>query len=171
MAKTSAYRSETADIGLSPETQDQMITELNSILANYMVLSVKVKNYHWNVVGIHFIQLHTFFENIYNALAEDIDEIAERTRMLGGRPLGTMADFVKTASLKEETRTHVDSVEMLRTFLKDLEASIQQLREVTEKADEAEDFGTADFLTGLMEDAEKTAWMTRAMVTSEGHND
>lgn len=154
---------EAVNIGLDRKDMDQTIAVLNEVLANYGVLSTKVKNYHWNVVGIHFMTLHKFFEALYDDLGEEMDEVAERIRTLGGTPLGSMAAFIKTASLKEETRTGLSDKEMLQSILSDEEALIRQLREGTDKADTLGDDGSADFMTSLLEAREKNAWMVRAL--------
>jgi len=158
-----ASASETVNIGLDRKDMDKTIAVLNDILANYGVLSTRVKNYHWNVVGIHFMTLHKFFEALYDDLGEEMDEVAERIRTLGGTPLGSMAAFIKAATLKEETRTGLTDKEMLTSILADCEALIRQLREGVDKADTLGDDASADFLTGLLETREKNAWMIRAM--------
>lgn len=154
---------EAVNIGLDRKDMDQTVAVLNDVLANYGVLSTKVKNYHWNVVGIHFMTLHKFFEALYDDLGEEMDEVAERIRTLGANPLGSMAAFIKAASLKEETRTGLSDQEMLKSILADEEALIRQLREGIDKADTLGDDGSADFMTGLLEAREKNAWMVRAL--------
>jgi len=59
------------------------------------VLYVKTRNYHWNVTGPHFHELHKAFEAQYQALEGEIDEIAERGRALGVKAEATLADFLK----------------------------------------------------------------------------
>lgn len=154
---------ESVNIGLDRKDMDKTIAVLNDILANYGVLSTKVKNYHWNVVGIHFMTLHKFFEALYDDLGEEMDEVAERVRTLGGTPLGSMAAFIKAATLREETRTGLSDKEMLTSILADCEAFTRQIREGVDKADTLGDDASADFLTGLLETREKNAWMIRSM--------
>ena len=55
--------------------------------------------------------------------------------------------------------------DMLVNLVADHETVIQQLRvDVETCADTYHDMGTNDFLTGLMEQHEKMAWMLRAFV-------
>jgi starvation-inducible DNA-binding protein len=151
-------------IGLEPEDMKAEVRDLNEILANYAVFATKAHNYHWNVEGIHFNDLHKFFEKLYEQLNVEIDELAERIRTLGGRPLGTMQLMIDTASLEEETREDIDAIEMLRTVLADEEEIIRQMREIIDGAsDEHEDETTADFVNSLCQIREKHAWMTRVM--------
>ena len=56
---------------------------LKKVLASSYILSLKTQNYHWNVKGPHFKQLHDLFGEQYNELNTAIDDIAERIRALG----------------------------------------------------------------------------------------
>lgn len=151
------------NIGLTSDQRKGVGGILSALLADQHVLYVKTRNYHWNVTGPHFHDLHTFLEAQYDQLAESIDEVAERIRSLGGVAPGAMADFLKLARLKESVGSPPDWRTMLGNLLADHEATIRQLRGDVERcAAEFGDAGTQDFLTGLMESHEKTAWMLRA---------
>ena len=69
-----------ANIGLSAKQRDGVVALLNATLADEYVLYTKTRNYHWNVTGPHFNDLHKFFELQYEALDRKIDEIAEFVR-------------------------------------------------------------------------------------------
>lgn len=150
------------NIGLSTKARDAVIETLSVLLADEHVIYVKSRNFHWNVTGPHFGPLHALFESHYTALAETIDEIAERIRSLGGTAPGSMAAFLKTARLSEDTGKPPKDSEMIGRLLADHEAVIRSLREAIAIASKHEDEGTADFLTGLLEAHEKTAWMLRS---------
>ena len=68
---------------------------LNRLLSDEYVLYTKTRNYHWNVTGPQFNDLHKFFESQYEELNEFVDDIAERARQLGGRAFGSLAEFAK----------------------------------------------------------------------------
>src|SRR5919108_1621840 len=89
------------NIGLSEEQREGVVAILNALLADEYVLYTKTRNYHWNVVGPRFNDLHKFFEAQYSALNDIVDDVAERARALGGRSLGTLAEFSQHARLKE----------------------------------------------------------------------
>jgi starvation-inducible DNA-binding protein len=151
------------EIGLPGQSREDIGRMLNLLLADQHVLYIKTRNYHWNVVGPHFHSLHEFLEDQYEALAEEIDEVAERVRQLGVQATATMSEFVDRARLREEPGTVPDSVTMIRNLLHDHESVIVQLRKDIDRcADELNDQGTADLLTGIMEKHEKQAWMLRA---------
>ena len=150
-------------IGLDSTQRSGVVALLEQLLADEHVLYVKTRNYHWNVIGPRFHDLHKFFEGQYDAIAERIDEVAERIRALGGVAPGSMAAFLKNARLKEQSGANPNADGMIQHLLDDHEAIIRSLRMDLATANEKfGDAGTSDFLTGLMEDHEKTAWMLRA---------
>ena len=155
----------TPNLGISESNREQTVKILNALLADEYVLYTKTRNYHWNVVGPQFNDLHKFFEAQYEALDGFVDEIAERIRQLGAKSPGTLAEFTKAARLKEHPGKHPDAKGMLSALLADHEAVIQTLRgDLATAMDKLSDAGTSDFLTGLMEKHEKMAWMLRAFV-------
>src|SRR6267142_3411255 len=83
----------TLNIGISESNRESIAKILNAILADEYVLYTKTRNFHWNVVGTQFNDLHKFFEGQYEALDDIVDEVAERVRALGGRSVATLAEF------------------------------------------------------------------------------
>jgi len=155
------------NIGLSEEDQKGAIGILTKLLADEYLLFTKTRNYHWNVVGPHFHDLHKFFESQYEEIDGKIDEIAERIRSLGGNTMATLAEFVQHTRLKENPGEYSDARTMVSKLLSDHESVIRSLRgDVTVCFDKYHDIGTQDFLTGLIEDHEKMAWMLRATLAN-----
>lgn len=151
------------DIGLTGQQRRGVSEILNVILADEYLLYTKTRNYHWNVTGAHFHDLHKFFEAQYGQLDGMIDDVAERIRSLGDASPGSLSEFSQLARLKEQTGAVPDAQEMLHRLLKDHESLIKYMRIDLELcADPHHDLGTQDFLTGLMETHEKMAWMLRA---------
>ncbi|HEU5099688.1 MAG TPA: DNA starvation/stationary phase protection protein [Roseiflexaceae bacterium] len=153
----------TIDIGLTDEQRAGVAEILDRTLSDLYVLYTKTRNYHWNVVGEHFRDLHKLLEEQYEQLEEAIDLVAERSRKLGAPALGTLAEFLDHATLKEQPGDYPDSYTMLSNLCGDHEAVIQWLRQAADDCDEKyHDMGTNDFLIGLMQDHEKMAWMLRS---------
>ena len=157
------------NIGLTEEQRHGVIDLLNRDLADLYLLLIKTKKYHWDVVGPQFRTLHTLWEEQYNALTMNIDATAERIRALGGYPLGTAAGFIQHSTLKEHPHDLPSANEMVNRLVQDHEQIIRNFREDIDKCgDDYHDQGTADFLTGLMEQHEEMAWMLRSFI--EGDN-
>jgi starvation-inducible DNA-binding protein len=157
------------NIGLTDEQRQGVIDLLNRDLADTYLLLVKTKKHHWDVVGPQFMTLHKLWQEHYEALTINVDVIAERVRTLGGYPVGTMEGFLKICSLKENAGRVPTATEMVSQLLDDHEQIIRNLREhIDQCTDKFKDNGTADFLTGLMEQHEEIAWMLRSFVEGEG---
>lgn len=151
------------NIGITAKNREAVGIILNILLSDESILYIKTLNYHWNVLGMNFNDLHLFFGKQYNALAEIIDEVAERARMLGIRAFGSMTEFLKNTRLREEINNIPTAKEMIRNLLDDHETIIRSLRISLEKcSSEYQDMGTSNFLTDLLERHEKMAWMLRS---------
>ncbi|VXC28741.1 DNA starvation/stationary phase protection protein [Flavobacterium sp. 9AF] len=147
-------------IGIDKKDLSKSIKDLTVVLSNEMVLYVKSRKFHWNVTGNSFMELHKLFENQYNKLEKTIDEVAERISKLGGKTIGTMKEFIENSILKEESK-YVNQNQMLEELLDDHEKIIVQLRKFIENAEDVKDAGTADFLTGILQDHESKSWILR----------
>jgi len=150
-------------IGISPQNLAEVALSLNRLLADEHVLYIKTRNAHWNVEGPDFHAQHKFFEEQYGQLGDIIDDVAERIRSLGHYAEATIHGFLQLTHLTEQTREKNDSSGFMKALLEDHESIIIYLREnINRYANDLQDQGTSDFITGLMETHEKMAWMLRA---------
>jgi starvation-inducible DNA-binding protein len=153
------------NIGIRDGDRQSVVAILNTLLADEYLLYTKTRNYHWNVTGPQFNDLHKFLEAQYEALDDIVDAVAERARSLGGRAAGSLEEFRKMARLGEEVGKVPAARDMLASLLADHESLTRTLRaEVDTVTDKHKDTGTADFLTGLLEQHEKMAWMLRSFL-------
>lgn len=156
------------NIGLSDEQRAGVCELLNRDLADAYLVLIKTKKFHWDVVGPQFRSLHQLWEEQYQALTTNIDALAERVRTLGNYPVGTAEDFLKYASIKEQSNNIPLATEMVSQLVDDHEQIIRNLRDHVDQCSEKfSDEGTADFLTGLMEQHEEMAWMLRSFIEGE----
>lgn len=154
------------NIGITEKNLEGVIKILNILLADEYVLYTKARNYHWNVVGMQFNDLHKFFESLYEELNEYVDDVAERIRTLGGNAVATLKEFLDLARLKEHPGEYPDAKTMISNLLNDYETVIRNLRnDIVTVGEKYQDLGTVDFLTELMEKHEKTAWMLRSLLS------
>jgi len=151
------------NIGITEGHRKEIAVLLNTLLADEYVLYTKTRNAHWNVQGPNFIELHKFFETQYDAIDITIDAVAERIRALGHFAVGTLKDFTALARISEHNHDFTDQQHIMKTLMEDHEAVIRSLRnDIGAVGEKMYDLGTADFMTGLMEQHEKMAWMLRA---------
>ena len=152
------------NIGITEQNRQSVTEILSSILSDEYVLYTKTRNYHWNVVGPHFSDYHKTFEEQYEGLSDDIDEIAERIRALGFKVASSLSEFQKNSQVKEHPGEYLNANTMVSNLLADHENIIQTIRENISVGEKYEDIGTEDFLTALLEKHEKTAWMLRSIL-------
>jgi starvation-inducible DNA-binding protein len=158
----------TINIGLTDNQRQGVVSLLNANLADFYLLSIKTRKYHWDVVGPQFRTLHEIWNEQYETIATNIDAIAERTRALGGYPIGTVANFLQVTTLREHPGDLPSASEMVSRLVLDHEQIIRNLRShITQCSEKFNDEGTADFLTGLMETHEDMAWMLRSFIDGE----
>lgn len=151
-----------ANIGITQKNLEGVNVELTAILSNTVLLYMKARKFHWNVSGNSFMELHKLFEQHYEKLDESMDEIAERISKLGFIVPATLAEFSTIGTIQETPGHNPDQPGMIRELLKDHESVIVGLRKSIDKCeDEYKDKGTADFLTGLMQEHETLAWTLR----------
>ena len=150
-------------LGWTTEQIDKITHALNALLANYSVHYQKLRNYHWNVKGSDFFDLHEDFELQYNESLQHIDEIAERIRIFGQTPLSTMTDYLRVSEIKETT-TSLSSDLMVREILSDYRLMLEYMFTVVEIAAEHSDSGTEDMIKGFIKAIEKHHWMLSAFL-------
>jgi starvation-inducible DNA-binding protein len=145
------------NIGLTDDARKAVVEILNSRLCDEYTLYTKTRKYHWNVIGPRFHQLHEFFN------------VAERARHLGGKSYGTMEEFARHSSIKEDPGEYPEAQTMISNLLKDHETNIQTLRKNVEECEEKyHDTVTSNFLQDAVEKHEKMAWMLRAHLEGKG---
>ena len=126
---------------------------MEKIIANTAVVYQKLRNYHWNMTGKQFVAMHKLFEEEYEALAEDLDEIAELVRMKGEKPIATFKEFLEQATIAEgDMNKSIE--EMLKEIIDDYKTLISQMKEAFN-----DDVKTEDVLTGIIARLEKSIWM------------
>jgi starvation-inducible DNA-binding protein len=151
------------NIGISQEHLTEISQVLSRILADEFVLYTKTRNAHWNLEGPNFHSMHILFESQYNELAEIIDKVAERIRMLGHYAPATLKQILELTHLTEETREKNDSTGFIKELLNDHENIIINIRiQINRLAEQLKDAGTSDYLTDLTEYHEKVAWVLRS---------
>ena len=141
------------------KTETEEITGvLNKLLANYSVHYQKLRNFHWNVKGQAFFDLHVEFEKQYNEAIIVIDEIAERVRVFGRTPLSTMREYLNESQI-EEPKKGINSSDMVKFIIEDYHLLMDNIFEVIELSLEYGDSGTEDMMKGFIKTLEKHHWI------------
>lgn len=133
---------------------------LNTYLASLNVLYANLHGYHWHVQGPAFQIMHEKTEEMYDAVAGQIDEVAERIIMLNGTPVRLYDDIKKLSKIEEAAaEAPTEAKEIAEAVLGHIKVLTDLERKGIDTAEEANDPVTADMLTGYLAGREKQAWM------------
>lgn len=143
--------------------QSKLDNQLNELVATWSVLYTKLHNYHWYVNGPSFFTLHTKFEELYNEVTLNLDEIAERILSKGGKPVATLKEHM-TLSLIQEASGTESTEEMVQTTIEDFKIIMKALKDAMEQAAEEGDDRTEDLLNANYQSLEKHTWMLTAFL-------
>ena len=138
-----------------------LIDSLNGLLADYFALYVKTKNFHWHVHGPQFHDLHLLFDAQAQELFALTDVIAERVRKNGGLTLTSIGSIGTKTRVKDQDRTDIDAMDMVRELQADNEALVANLRETKAAATDAGDNATEGIIDDWTDQAEQRAWFLR----------
>ncbi|MDG2271207.1 MAG: DNA starvation/stationary phase protection protein [Halioglobus sp.] len=150
------------DIGINAGDREKVAEGLKRLVADSYTLYLQTHNFHWNVTGPRFRELHLMFEEHYNELALAVDEIAERIRTLDVAAPGTYKEFSRLSSIKEVEGVP-SSEEMVDLLTKGHEQVVKTAREALKLAQSANDESTVALVSDRMRIHEKTSWMLRAL--------
>ena len=92
------------DIGIKETDREQVAEGLSRLLADSYTLYLQTHNFHWNVTGPRFRDLHLMFEEHYTELAVAVDDIAERIRTLGVAAPGTSVNKPEKGNRKRRDK-------------------------------------------------------------------
>lgn len=145
-------------LGFNHLETKKLVDNLNLVLANYQLHYQKLRNFHWNIEGSDFFDLHGKFEEEYNKVQLRIDEIAERIRVFGKKPVSNLSDYLELSEIKE-VKTDLVASEMVQEVLNDFEKLHSFFSDTISTATDVDDKVTEDIMIGFMRDTEKTHWM------------
>ena len=151
----------TNDIGLEIKESKNLVKTLNELLANYQVYYQNLRNFHWNVSGPNFFELHAKFEELYTAANAQVDEVAERILTLGERPYSSYREYIENSGIKEAKEVH-DPRKMVEIIRENLNHLLNLERKTLEEASANGDEGTVTLMSDYITSKEKVVWMLSA---------
>lgn len=113
-----------------------VVSELNVLLADYHVHYQKLRNFHWNILGKNFFDLHNRFEEMYNDTRVKIDEVAERIVTLKYHPISKLSDYIEVSRIKESSPLLTDE-EMVADIINDNKNNIRTIRQNYRKSNQS----------------------------------
>ena len=136
----------------------ELMNKLSVILADTYAIYLKTQNYHWHVKGPQFRALHGLFESQYLALAEAVDEIAERILIKGHNAPATFKEYDQLKTIKDGDSNNAAN-DMVIELANDHSALLKDLNAAMDMAQDANDEATVNLLSNRIEAHEKSRWM------------
>ena len=134
---------------------------LKTAFASEYAFALKAQNFHWNVEGPLFAQLHDLFDRIYTEVYGSIDTFAEQLRALQVYTPASLAKFSMLTKVEDENDVP-EFHGMLSELLEDSEKMANIFKMVFSMSEAAGDHGLSDFLAGRQDAHKKHSWMLRA---------
>ena len=140
-----------------------LIDELKRVQADTFAMYNKAHYYHWNVEGPHFVEYHKFLEEIYDALFDAVDDIAEQVRQLdayapnGRRMLVDLAHVTVDEGIPE-------AIQMFRNLHADNQTTMEGIIVAYNSADSEMQIGLSNFLQDRMMYHKKLDWMLKSII-------
>lgn len=151
-------------IQLNESGSKNIVDALQILLADLQVYYTNLRNFHWNIKGKGFFQLHDKYEEMYTSVADQVDEVAERILMLGGVPENRFSSYLQKSRVKE-LATVTDGEETLKHTLDALKVLISAERSILELSGDNNDEVTTGLMGGFLEEQEKQVWMLTAFLS------
>jgi starvation-inducible DNA-binding protein len=149
------------NLGFANKDTAELTKEINLLIATYHVHYQKLRNFHWNVEGNDFFELHEKFEELYNFSKVNIDDLAERVRVFGERPMARLDEYLKFSKISEP-EDRLKPKQMVDEILTDFEILLTQMIVVLDLANECGDVSTINMLNSIVNKTEKYYWMFNA---------
>lgn len=142
----------------------QMVAEINGLLADHFALYIKTKNFHWHIKGPRFRDLHLLFDEHAIEIRDQIDDIGERARKLGGDTITSLGMIAEHTQVKNQDNTQLGPDDMVRELRDDNQAMVDKLKKMKEVAEQAGDNATDGLIDDWTDMAEERVWFLTSIL-------
>ena len=139
-------------------SKQALVEGLNGLLADYLALYLKTKNFHWHVAGPRFRDLHLMFDDQARQMLAVVDVVGERVRKNGAATLTSIGSVAKHTQVADQDDTGLSADKMVEELRRDNAALVGRLRAVKELAGEANDNATDGLIDDWTDQAEERVW-------------
>jgi starvation-inducible DNA-binding protein len=140
---------------------DKFTNQLKIAFASQYAFALKAQNFHWNVEGADFYQLHLLFETIYNEVYGAVDDFAENIRKIKAYTPASLSRFSTLTEVSDEVEV-LDPQSMVAELLADAEKMQEIMKIVFVEAEARGEHGLSNFLADRQDAFAKHAWFLRA---------
>ena len=139
---------------------------LKTLLATNFAYYLKAHQFHWNVEGPDFGELHDFFQAIYQDAYSALDPTAEYIRYLGEYAPGSLERFIELSEIAGQIK-----IPRARLMLEELYANNNQMLDVLNacfaSANEENEQGIANFIAERLSAHGKYRWQLTSYLKVE----
>ena len=134
---------------------------LQSVLVDFIALSLTAKQAHWNIVGPNFRDLHLNLDEVVSIARAGSDTMAERMRALHASPDGRPAVVAEQTRLPQFPEGEITIHDAIDHMVKTVEMTVATMRDCHDEVDST-DPTTADLFHEYMAQLEQQAWFISA---------
>jgi starvation-inducible DNA-binding protein len=149
---------------LSRDAVAEISGDLRKLLADVFALYVKSKNFHWHISGRHFRDYHLLLDEQASQIFAMSDDMAERTRKIGGTTIHSITDITRHQRLKDNNAEVVSPKEMLNELCADNQQLTRFLRATHEVCDRHNDVATASLIETWIDETERRTWFLSEII-------
>lgn len=138
-----------------------LINQLNQIQADANSLYVKFHDYHWNIRGLHFFNVHAYTEEAYSSMSTLFDDAAEKALQLGGKAVTcqkALLEMAKAPKIHQECYSAKDIAHAMKDAYTYLREEFLKLRAIADKDDV---FSIVAFSEDKITEFDKAIWMLK----------
>jgi starvation-inducible DNA-binding protein len=140
---------------------DKFVNQLKIAFASQYAFAIKAQNFHWNVEGSDFYQLHNLFEDIYTEVYGAVDAFAENIRKIKAYTPASLSRFSALTEVNDEVEV-LDPSAMVAELLRDAEKMQEIMKILFTEAEARGENGLSNFLADRQDAFAKHAWFLRA---------
>ena len=140
---------------------DKFTNQLKIAFASQYAFAIKAQNFHWNVEGHDFYQLHQLFDTIYTEVYGAIDAFAENIRKIKAYTPASLYRFSALAAIDDEVEI-LEPQAMVAELLRDAEKMQEIMKVLFTEAENLGHHGLSNFLADRQDAFAKHAWFLRA---------
>jgi len=152
---------------LTAEKVAQISSSLTKLLADVFVLYLKTKSFHWHISGAHFRDYHLLLDEQAAQLFAMTDDIAERTRKIGGLTLCSIGDISRHQRLRDNNTSTLSAKEMLAELCADNKQLTGFLRLTHEICERNGDVATTSLIENWIDETERRTWFLSATLARD----
>ena len=140
---------------------DKFVNQLKIAFASQYAFAIKAQNFHWNVEGSDFYQLHQLFDTIYSEVYGAVDAFAENIRKIKAYTPASLERFSALTAVTDEVEV-LNPQAMVAELLRDAEKMQEIMKVLFVEAENLGHHGLSNFLADRQDAFAKHAWFLRA---------